>query len=69
MYIVIPQYLTWQEKQFQQTTGVFKMHKHLELADLHIHEHEISPHKAWRSMTTLRKARNSSRAIYEQTLH
>ena len=33
MYIVISQYLTWQKKQFQQTAGVLKMHKHLEPAD------------------------------------
>ena len=34
------------KKQFQQTTGVLKMHKHLEPADLQIHEHEIPLHKA-----------------------
>ena len=46
MYIVISQDLTWQKKTIQQTTGVLKMHKHLEPVDLKIHEHEIPLHKA-----------------------
>ena len=45
MYIVISQDLTWKKK-IQQTTGVLKMHKHLEPTDLQIHEHEIPLHKA-----------------------
>ena len=47
------------KKQFQQTVGVIKMHKHLEQEHLQIYEHEIPPHKAQRSMAALCKARNS----------
>ena len=46
MYIVISQDLTWKKKQFQQTAAILKMHKHLEPADLQIHEHEIPLHTA-----------------------
>ena len=43
MYIVISQDLTWKKKQFQQTVGVLKMHKHLEPIELQIHElHDIT---------------------------
>ena len=45
MYIVITQDLTWQKKQFQQTIGVFKMHKHLEPTDLQILEYENDHNK------------------------
>ena len=65
MYIVISQYLTWQKETIPTTIGVLKMHKHLEPADLQIHEHEIPLRRSKRSMAALRKARNSFRAIYE----
>ena len=45
MYIVISQDLTWKKETIQQTTGVLKMHKHLELVDLQIHKHEIPLHR------------------------
>ena len=46
MYIVISKDLTWKKETIPTNNSVLKMHKHLELADLHIHEHEILLHKA-----------------------